>query len=103
MVDEDNIFILSAKHCLVPLKQRLCPYKVTLNNQNITYRRLWSKKCLKQLSKVSDLNKDKFIILAGKKYTEFIKNYLSYYNPVEGLTIGYQLKFFKKKRGIQKW
>jgi hypothetical protein len=45
-----------------------------------------------------DLDKDKFIFLAGSKYRKYILPYLKNYDiPLEGLGIGKQLAFLKNE------
>lgn len=93
----DVIYILSAKHGVLSLDEIVKPYNLTLNDQNIQYRKIWSENVLEDLNKKQDLNNDYFIILAGRNYREYILGKFSNYAiPMEGLTIGKQLKFLKE-------
>ena len=74
----DNIYILSAKHHLLPLDKVIAPYDVSLK-KDITKeedRLKWGEKVIEELKKVADIEKDKFIILAGKDYVKPIKDRL---------------------------
>jgi len=94
----NKIFILSAKYGLVNLNDKKEPYDVTLNKMTVEERKKWAKKVICQLNKTCNLNEDHFIILAGKKYREFLVKHLkSYCIPMNGLTIGKQLNFLSKK------
>ena len=49
------------------------------------------------LKEKTDLENDEFIILAGNDYMKYlIEHILNTYNPVKGLGIGQQMKFFKE-------
>jgi len=93
----DDIFILSAKYDLLELYKEIEPYDEKLNDKPADERRLWAKKVLTELGKRTDLNNDKYIFLAGKKYIEYllpeIKNKCI---PLKGLKIGQQLQWLKE-------
>ncbi len=58
----------------------------------------WSNLILKQLQKVSDLNKDEFVFLAGNNYRRFLLTKIKNYEiPMMGLGIGKQLKWLTEK------
>ena len=91
----DAIYILSAKHHLVTLTEVLAPYDVCLNDKSLQERKEWSIEVLKELSVVSNLQEDKFIILAGKNYySELINGLVNYELPLEGLPLGSRLQWF---------
>lgn len=96
----DNIYILSAKHHLLPLDKVIAPYDVSLQ-KDITKkedRTKWGKKVIEELNKVADIGKDKFIVLAGKNYVAPIENSLSNLElPLKGKGIGQMLKFLNEK------
>ena len=87
----DKIFILSALHNLLNLDTEIKPYDVTLSYVSPKKRRekpnlkvltkaeanTWGKKVIEQLGEISDLKKDKFIILAGQDYLTPIQNSLT--------------------------
>ena len=95
----DKIFILSAKYGLLREDAVIEPYNETLKDKSIHERKNWAKNILNELSKETDLKRDKFLILAGRKYREFIIEELgkeNYEIPLKGLSIGKQLSFYKE-------
>lgn len=94
LLNPDKIFILSAKHHLLNLESEIEPYDVTLSyvsKENRTKkpnlkvlskkeRKEWAKKVISQLRKVSDLDKDEFIFLAGKRYRDFLLPHIKHYD-----------------------
>ena len=93
-----NIFILSAKYGLVGLEQMIVPYEKTLNRMKANEIKKWAENIIKQLKKVSNLEKDTFIFLAGEKYREYLIPHIKNYKiPLKGLGIGKQLKWLKNK------
>lgn len=94
----DRIYILSAKHGLLPLDQVTEPYDVTLNRMKSADRRAWAERVLRQLTEVADLQRDRFTLLAGQRYREHILPHLCRAEvPLHGLPIGKQLSFLKAK------
>ncbi len=92
-LNPDTIFILSAKYGLLALETVIDPYNLTLNTMGAAENRIWAKKVLQQLGKVADLKQDHFIFLAGEKYRRNQLPHISSYEiPMEGLTIGRQLR-----------
>lgn len=96
----DKIFILSAKHGLLPLTKEIVPYDLTLNNFKAKELKEWAEGTLGQLRQEADPDRDRFIFLAGAKYRKHllpgIKNHEI---PLKGLAIGKQLQFLSKKIG----
>ena len=94
LVPNDAIYILSAKHHLLPLNKEIEPYNETLNKMLKKDRTAWGEKVIEQLKKVTNLQDDKFIILAGKKYIEPIKDSLTNIElPLKGMKIGQRLQY----------
>lgn len=94
----DAIFILSAKHGLVALDDEIMPYNVTLNKMRADERKAWANKIIEELRFRTNLQKDLFIILAGKPYRQFLISQLKFKKiPLEGLPIGKQLQYLKKQ------
>jgi len=94
----DGIYILSAKYGLTSLGAMIDPYDLTLNNMKSPARKEWAEKVLAQLKGCSDLVRDHFIFLAGQKYRQYLTPRLSHVEvPMEGLGIGQQLQFLKRK------
>lgn len=94
----DSIYILSAKHHLLPLDKVIEPYNTTLNTMNKQERTAWGKEVIAQLQQVADVKKDKFIILAGQNYLTPLQGALKYIEtPLEGKKIGERLQFLSNK------
>ena len=78
LTSPDNIYILSAKYGLVELSERLENYDKTLLKCPQAERRQWAAKVMDQLKaklrekglKEEDVH---FVVLAGKKYREFLE------------------------------
>lgn len=113
----DKIFILSAKWHLLNINEKIARYDVTLSYVSPKVRKnkpklkvlnkeekqRWGKKVIKQLSKKSSLNNDRFIILAGKAYIKQIKQGFGDDNiiePLKGKGQWERLKFLKSKLRI---
>ena len=96
LINPDQIYILSARYGLLDLNKEIGPYDQSLNNMPAFERKDWAKKVISQLEKIADLEKDKFIFLAGEKYSEYLIPYLkNHETPLEGMGIGQQLHFLK--------
>jgi len=54
------------------------PYNETLRNKKIEERRIWGQMVLDELGKVSDLEHDEFIVLAGRSYYENLLPHLGH-------------------------
>ena len=94
----DAIFILSAKYGLITLRDEIKPYDTTLNKMTAVQRKAWSLKIIEQLEIDFDLQKDHFIILAGKRYRQFLLSYIASFEiPLHGLPIGKQMQFLKRE------
>lgn len=99
----DKIFILSAKHGLLRLDEVIEPYERTLNKMSDDEIKQWSEMVLEQLKKVSNLNEDEFIFLAGEKYRKYLLPYTKNHQiPMQGLGIGRQLKWLTEKNKNEK-
>ena len=84
-LNPDAIYILSAKHYLLPLDKVIEPYDQRVSNKKAE-NEAWGAKVIEQLKKVADLQKDKFVILAGKDYVKSLKGSLKKVElPFEGV------------------
>lgn len=93
-LNPDNIYILSAQHHLLDLDTEIELYNRTLNKMSKNDRTNWGKRVIEQLQKVADINKDKFIILAGQNYLTPIQNSLANIDlPLNRKKIGERLQF----------
>lgn len=98
IIEADKIYVLSAKYGLVPIDKVIEPYEKTLKNMKKNERVEWANEVLSELSKVSDIMKDEYYILAGKNYYENIVTKLKNVKIVmEGLQLGPRLKFLNKE------
>jgi hypothetical protein len=107
-LNPDKVFILSALHHLLDLEQEIEPYDVTLSNVPKAKRRpglkiltaeekkIWGKEVLHLLSTQSDLQHDKFIVLAGQEYIKPIKAHIQYLDDrLHGLSQGKRVAYLK--------
>ena len=94
----DNIYILSAKYHLLALDTEIESYNLTLNTMSKQEKTVWGKEVIAQLMEVADVEKDKFVILAGKNYLTPIKAALKHIEtPLEGMKIGERLQFLSEQ------
>lgn len=91
----DKIYILSAKYGLLDPNQIISSYDKTLIGAPANERKNWAKKVIEQMKQAGlDPQKDEFIILAGKKYYEYIRPKLKHVTlPYEGKRLGETLQF----------
>ncbi len=97
----DKMFILSAKHHLVPLTKELAPYDKTLKEMPKDEKEKWGEETVKQM-KSAGINpeKDKFIFLTGSEYMKPLANYIPENNmekPMEGKRFGQRLKWLNSQ------
>ncbi len=86
----DKIFILSTLYGLVPENKEIEPYEATLNNAFESERKAWADRIIVDLCKVADLENDTFVIIAGKRYYEYLLPHLKHVQlPLKGLSLGY--------------
>lgn len=96
----DRVYIVSAKYGLVAEDEIIEPYDETLNKKSASERRAWSEMVLNQLKQVCDVRKTGFIILAGRRYYEYLYPDLPHASiPLGNLRIGERLKFLKTVTG----
>lgn len=90
----DAIYILSAKHGLLEREQEIDPYDMSLKTMTRLERKAWADRVYDQLKERSDLKRDRFVILAGKRYRDDLTNRMTHVElPLAGLSIGRQLQF----------
>ena len=90
-------FILSAKHGLLSPDEMIEPYDMSLNNMPREECQLWAEK-VKQQMDTHLPDADKVVILAGKRYFEYLLPYLekrfaAVDIPMKGLGQGEQLRW----------
>lgn len=98
-LEPDKMFILSAKHHLVPLNKELDPYDKTLKEMPKDEKEKWGEETMKQMKSAGlDLNKDKFIFLTGGEYLKPFRNYIANLEtPMEGRRLGERLKWLNSQ------
>ena len=101
----DHIYILSAEHHLLPLDKEVEKYNKTLNKMSVRERKQWAEKVLKALKDNGhDLENDKFILLAGNNYCQYllgengIKHGIQVYKKAGLKGIGYILQYLSSKK-----
>lgn len=97
----DKIYILSAKHHLVNLNQKLKPYDLTLKDFNKEEKEKWGEEVYKEMkSRGLNLERDKFIFLAGNEYIKPLTQYIPEKNietPMGGKRFGERLKWLNSQ------
>lgn len=100
VVHADEIYILSAKYHLLDKSDVIETYNMFLGDYSKKERVEWSNITYNQiLQRIKPKKDDVFIFLCGKNYYEFLLDKLDnkYLMPLEGLTIGKQIKFLKEE------
>jgi hypothetical protein len=97
----DKMFILSAKHHLVPLTKVLAPYDKTLKEMPSDEKKKWAEEMIKQMKSHSlNLDKDQFIFLTGGEYMKPLKDYITNIEtPMEGKRMGERLQWLNSQIG----
>jgi hypothetical protein len=98
--------ILSAKHGLLDPNETIEPYDLTLKGASKQFKTEWARKVDGQIRK-SVYREKRFIVLAGDDYytplTEAgIENPLSFFAPMQGLSLGNRLGFLNQCIRIHK-
>ena len=95
----DKMYILSAKHHLVPLTKELAPYDKTLKEMSSEEKKMWADEVIKQM-KNQDLNleKDQFIFLTGSEYMKPLISYITNTeSPTDGKRMGERLQWLNSQ------
>jgi hypothetical protein len=97
----DKMYILSAKHFLVPLNKVLAPYDKTLKEMPKDEKQAWGEKVISQMKAAGmNLEKDKFIFLTGSEYMKPLLQYIPEGNiekPMEGRRMGERLQWLNSQ------
>ena len=97
----DKMYILSAKHHLVPLTKVLAPYDKTLKEMPKDEKNAWGEKVISQMkSSGINIDKDKFIFLTGSEYMKPLLEYIPEGNiekPMEGRRMGERLQWLNSQ------
>jgi len=86
------------------LDEEIEPYDMTLNRMSESEQKAWALKVVFQLEEHCNLREDHFVILASKKYRQYLVPYLkSYEVPMAGFPIWKQYQFLRERlKGEQK-
>ena len=97
----DKMFILSAKHHLVPMTKVLASYDKTLKEMSSDDKKKWAEETIKQMKSHSlNLDKDQFIFLTGGEYMKPLKDYITHIEtPMEGKRMGERLQWLNSQIG----
>jgi hypothetical protein len=80
MTTNNNVFILSAKHGLLPLDREIEPYDKTLLSMSLVEKKKWANEVIDSLKKVSDITNDEYVFLTeAKEYSEYIVPFITHY------------------------
>ena len=97
----DKMYILSAKHHLVPLTKELAPYDKTLKEMPKAEKEKWGEETIKQMKSAGiSPEKDKFVFLTGSEYMKPLAKYIPDGNmekPMEGKRFGQRLKWLNSQ------
>ena len=95
----DEMYILSAKHHLVPMTKVLAPYDKTLKEMPKNEKEQWAEEVVKQMkSKGLNLDKDHFVFLTGSEYMKPLKPYIKNIDtPMEGKRMGERLSWLNSQ------
>ena len=97
----DKMFILSAKHHLVPLTKTLEPYDKTLKEMPKDEKEKWGEETVKQMkSHGINVDKDHFIFLTGSEYAKPLQQYIPEKNiekPMDGRRMGERLQWLNNQ------
>lgn len=74
----DLILVLSAKHHVVGIDEELEPYDETLRNKSAAKRRRWADEVMDQIRTIADPETDRFTVLAGQDYREYLLPHLKH-------------------------
>lgn len=97
----DKMYILSAKHHLVPLTKVLAPYDKTLKEMPKDEKEAWGEKVQSQMKAAGiNVEKDKFIFLTGSEYMKPLLKFIPEKNvekPMEGRRMGERLQWLNSQ------
>ena len=88
-LNPDKMYILSAKHHLLPLSREIEPYNITLNDASVEERKEWTEEVLKQMKAAHIDFNAKTYFFCGENYIEFLKDYFPNHKSIyAGKVIG---------------
>lgn len=98
LVDERNIYILSAEYGLVPSGSVIRPYERTLNSMSEAEKMRWAYHVCQQMEKAGITPNDRITYLCGENYRKYIiRRYPNACIPLRGVPFGRQLAWYKQR------
>ena len=95
--EDKYIKILSAEYGLVDLDQVIEPYDKTLNDMSAEDRAAWADNVYETILDSFNVDKDRFVFLAGNAYTENLIPKFNYNKDLlEGMRIGERMEYLDK-------
>ena len=74
-LNPDKIYILSAKHHVLPLSKEIDPYNKTLKDCSAEERKEWTEEVVKQLKAKGVNFEAKTLFFCGEDYIQYLKEY----------------------------
>ena len=91
ITDNQDIFVISALHKLVPLYKEIEWYDFTLKGRAKEENEKWGSEVIAQIGELYDVNTTKFIIIADEDYYTALEAHLPYMDaPLKGIGCGPQ-------------
>lgn len=95
--EDKYIKILSAEYGLVDLDQVIEPYDKTLKDMPAEERMAWAESVYEAILDGFNVDKDRFVFLAGNAYTEYLMPKFTYNKDLlEGMRIGERMEYLDK-------
>ena len=92
-----QIYILSAKHGLLPVDAVTSPYEETLNGKPDQHLKRWAYKVVQQADAAGIRRDEEILFLGGENYVKYLRMiYKNSYEPLKGLPLGARLSFLNK-------
>jgi len=97
---DEQVFILSALHDLLPLNKPISTYEKTLGNMSRAKVADWGRTVGEKLLRLFHIEDTHFVFLAGEKYVSPLRKYLKHYSePLKGISsIGGRTRWLKEHR-----
>lgn len=92
-----KIYIISAKHGLIPSDEIITPYDETLNGKSDQHLKRWAYKVVKQADALGIDRNEEILLLGGENYVKYLRMiYKNSHEPLKGLGLGMRLKYLKE-------
>ena len=90
-----RIYILSAKHGLIPSSQEIAPYDLKMGSRGSA-----SSDMIKAQALILGVSKASICFIGGQSYYETLRHAFDRVeHPTKGLTMGYRAQWMKRNRG----